>query len=103
MKSNLEKIMKDKKITIRALEQLSEVNNVTILKARKDAEISRCTLATLEKLAMALDVSVHDLFDDENSSVRPTGSESEAPIVQQVKNLEKRIDKIESKLSFLSS
>jgi DNA-binding Xre family transcriptional regulator len=95
--------MKDKNMTIRALEQLSDVNNVTILKARKDAEISRCTLATLEKLAMALDVSVHDLFDDENSSVRPTGSESEAPIVQQVKNLENRIDKIESKLNSLSS
>jgi DNA-binding Xre family transcriptional regulator len=103
MKSNIEYIMKNKKITIRQLEHDSGLNNVTILRARKDDMIERCTLGTLVKIADALEVPVHDLFDDENSSVRPTGSESEAPIVQQVKNLENRIEKIESKLQLLSS
>jgi DNA-binding Xre family transcriptional regulator len=102
MKSNLEKIMKDKKKTIRALEQLSEVNNVTILKARKDAEISRCTLATLEKLAIALDVSVHDLFDDGHHHRLAPQMETQ-PTTTRIDELEKRIEKIESKLTFLSS
>jgi DNA-binding Xre family transcriptional regulator len=101
MKSNLERIMKDKNMTIRALEQLSEVNNVTILKARKDAEISRCTLATLEKLAMALDVSVHDLFDDGHSHWLAPQMETQPST--RIDELAKRIDKIESKLQLLSS
>jgi DNA-binding Xre family transcriptional regulator len=101
MKSNLERIMKDKKMTIRALEQLSEVNNVTILKARKDTEISRCTLATLEKLAMALDVSVHDLFDDGHSHQLTPQMENQPSI--RLDELEKRIEKIESKLKLLSA
>jgi transcriptional regulator with XRE-family HTH domain len=103
MKSNVEYIMKKKKITIRQLEHDSGLNNVTILRARKDDMVERCTLGTLVKIADALGVPVYDLFDDENGSVRPTGSESEAPIVQQMKNLEERIDKIESKLQLLSS
>jgi DNA-binding Xre family transcriptional regulator len=93
--------MKDKNMTIRALEQLSDVNNVTILKARKDAEISRCTLATLEKLAMALDVSVHDLFDDGHH--HRLAPQMETQPSTRIDELEKRIDKIESKLQLLSS
>ncbi|MGX9366246.1 helix-turn-helix domain-containing protein [Desulfoplanes sp. PS50] len=101
MKSNLERIMKDKNMTIRALEQLSEVNNVTILKARKDVEISRCTLATLEKLAMALDVSVHDLFDDGHH--HRLAPQMETQPSTRIDELAKRIDKIESKLQHLPS
>lgn len=103
MKSNLEKIMTERGLTIRALEQRSAVNNVTILKARKDAEISRCTLATLEKIADALDISVHDLFDDEKGLPRAVEEGPEDSTVQQIKNLEKRIETIESKLKLLSS
>ena len=101
MKSNLERIMKDKKMTIRALEQRAEVNNVTILKARKDSEIARCTLATLEKLADALGVSVHDLFNDEKSSTAQPPQQDDSSI--RFENLEKRIEAIESKLKLLSS
>ena len=64
MKSNLVAIMKDKNITIRALEELSKVNNVTICRARRDDMIGKCSLDTLDRIARALEVSVHDLFDD---------------------------------------
>ncbi|GAU07598.1 helix-turn-helix domain-containing protein [Desulfoplanes formicivorans] len=97
LKSKLEHLMKAKGMTIRALEQRSGVNNVTILKARKDSEISRCTLATLEKLAHALDVSVHDLFDDEKPLV------ADEDITIRFENIEKRIQSIESKLKLFSS
>lgn len=72
MKSNLPSIMKGKKVTIRALEEMSGVNNVTICRARKSEKddekktgnICNCTLGTLDRIARALGVSVHDLFDD---------------------------------------
>ena len=65
MKSNVSSVMKEKKMTIRALEAASGVNNVTILRARKDDMIEKCTLGTLGKIARALGVSVHDLFTDD--------------------------------------
>jgi DNA-binding Xre family transcriptional regulator len=101
MKSNLEKLMKARKMTIKTLEKLSNVNNVTISKARKDDEISRCTLATLAKIAEALEVSVHELFDDNLSlSEKPLADDT---IATRFENIENRIKAIESKLQLLSS
>ena len=101
MKSNLEKIMKTRGMTIKTLEHLAKVNNVTILKARKDDDIQRCSLATLVKIAEALEISVHDLFDDEISiSQKPIADDT---ISSRFENIEKRIEKIESKLKLLSS
>lgn len=56
--------MTEKKVTIRQLEKDSGLNNVTILRARKDETIIKCTLETLQKIAHALDVKVKDLFDE---------------------------------------
>ncbi len=62
MKSRLEQVMKDKGVTIRELEKLSGVTTVTIVRARKDGLIGRCSLDTIQKLATALGCSVYDLF-----------------------------------------
>lgn len=64
MKSNLTRLMKDKKITIRALEEISGINNVTICRARTDDKIGRCSLDTLARIAHALNVRVCDLFEE---------------------------------------
>jgi DNA-binding Xre family transcriptional regulator len=66
MKSNIKHIMNKKNVTIRGLETSSGVTNVTILKARKDETIIKCTLETLAKIAAALDVPVKDLFSEDN-------------------------------------
>lgn len=71
MKSKLEQVMKDKGVTIRLLEQLSGVTSVTIVRARKDELIAKCSLETLQKLAVALGCSVHDLFDDDPDQPGP--------------------------------
>ena len=59
--SNLGKIMKSKKMTYEELQYKSKVAPDTVARAR-DERIATCKLATLEKLADALEVDVHDLF-----------------------------------------
>ena len=53
--------MKNKNLTYEDLQFLSKVAPDTIARAR-DGRIATCKLATLEKLAMALDVDIHQLF-----------------------------------------
>lgn len=56
--------MREKKISINRLIELSGVSNHTIVRARKTS-IRECTLATLEKIANALGCKVKDLFEQE--------------------------------------
>lgn len=78
MKSFVKPIMKAKKVTIRALMDETGFANKTILSARRstddwkhdlaketDPTICSCTLGTLDRIARALGVSIHDLFSDQ--------------------------------------
>ena len=62
IKSNLISIMEKKSIGYEELQYLSNTSPDTVAIARDD-RISSCQLKTLEKIANALDVSVHDLFE----------------------------------------
>ena len=57
VKSNLAKLMKEKKLTYRRLAELSGVAGETI-------NIYECKLSTLDALAKVLDVNIKDLFDE---------------------------------------
>jgi len=59
--SNLRKIMKRKRVTYEELQFRSKVAPDTVARAC-DERIASCKLATLEKLAVALDVDVNQLF-----------------------------------------
>ena len=59
--SNLNELMKRKKLTYEDLQFLSKVAPDTVARAR-DERIVTCKLLTLEKLAKALDVDVSELF-----------------------------------------
>jgi len=60
--SNLSILMKAKKMTYEELQFRSKVAPDTIARA-KDERIATVKLLTLEKLAVALGVDVHDLFE----------------------------------------
>jgi len=60
--SNLGKIMTAKGVTYEDLQFAANTTPRTIARAR-DERIAGCTLATLAKIAKALDVDVHSLFD----------------------------------------
>lgn len=62
--SNLKYLMREKKISINKLIELSGVSNHTIVRARRTS-ICECTLVTLEKIANALGCKVKDLFEQE--------------------------------------
>ena len=64
VKSNLAKLMKEKKLTYRRLAELSGVAGETINRARGTL-IYECKLSTLDALAKVLDVNIKDLFDDD--------------------------------------
>lgn len=72
MKSRVKEIMEAKGATIRTLMEQTGFANKTILSARRgtgdlkaeNGNICKCTLGTLDRIAQALGVSVHDLFDD---------------------------------------
>lgn len=102
MISHLERIMNEKKTTIRQLGEDSGVNNVTIMRARKDDMIERCTLGKLRQIAEALEISIHDLFDEDASSTQPV-TENDDAMALQLENHEKRIAELEAKLKILSS
>lgn len=59
--SNLSKIMEERGMTYEELQHRSKVAPDTVARAR-DSRIATCKLLTLEKLAMALNVEVYDLF-----------------------------------------
>lgn len=59
--SNLGKIMEEKGLTYEELQFQSKVAPDTVARAR-DERIATCKLLTLEKLAIALDVEIGDLF-----------------------------------------
>lgn len=59
--SNLKEIMKKKRVTYEELQFRSKVAPDTVARAC-DERIASCKLATLEKLAVALDVEVTQLF-----------------------------------------
>lgn len=103
MISHLEKIMHDKKITIRQLGEDSGLNGVTIMRARKSDMIERCTLGKLRQLAEALNVSIHDLFDEESTVAPEPIAENENVVALKLLDHEKRIAELEDKLKILSS
>jgi DNA-binding Xre family transcriptional regulator len=55
-------LMEKKDMTYEELQFRSKVAPDTVARA-KDERISTCKLFTLEKLAIALDVEVHELFE----------------------------------------
>jgi len=57
--------MKEKNMTYEELQFLSNVAPDTVARAR-DERIATCKLLTLEKLAKALGVHVHALFDHDD-------------------------------------
>ena len=63
--SNLKKLMKEKKITMKQLEDMNGMSPSTINKARQDDGIAECRLSTLGRIATALGVPVKTLFDGE--------------------------------------
>ena len=67
--SNLSRLMKDKGLTYEELQYLSNVAPDTVARAR-DERIATCKLFTLEKLAVALNVEVNDLYKWENPQRR---------------------------------
>lgn len=60
--SNLQKIMENREVSYEELQFLSKTAPDTIARAR-DHRIASCQLKTLEKIALALGVSIHELFD----------------------------------------
>lgn len=61
-RSNLSKIMLEKKITYDDLQFAAKITRQTVARAR-DERIATCTLATLGKIAKVLNVDVCSLFD----------------------------------------
>ena len=76
--SNLGTIMKKKNIPYEDLQLISQVAPDTIARAR-DGRIATCKLATLEKLATALDVNVCQLFRHVSSPEDHAGRNSCRP------------------------
>ncbi len=64
IRSNLARIMKEKQITYRRLNEISGLAGETINRAR-GRQITECKLSTLATLAGALEVGIKDLFDEE--------------------------------------
>ncbi len=60
--SNLSELMRKRKLTYEELQFRSKVAPDTIARV-KDERIATVKLLTLEKLATALEVDVHDLFE----------------------------------------
>ena len=61
--SNIKKIMKEKKLTIRQLESETGMSTRTLNKARSNDGISECRLSTLARIADALGVDVKEAFE----------------------------------------
>lgn len=63
MNSQLKEIMKARKISTRKLSSLTGLSLATIVKAG-DTRVATCSLASLKKIASALQVQVCDLIDE---------------------------------------
>ena len=63
--SNLKNLMKEKKITMKQLEDMTGMSPSTINKARQDDGIAECRLSTLGRIATARGVPIKKLFDGE--------------------------------------
>lgn len=61
--SNVKKIMEERRVTIRAMNEATGLSLETIARARKD-RINLCRLNTLETMAEFLGCKVKDLFDE---------------------------------------
>ena len=64
VKSNVKQLMKAKGEKIRQLVERIDISRQTLMRARDDATVGSCSVDTLCKIAVALDVSVKDLFDE---------------------------------------
>ena len=62
-KSNLSKIMHNKRVTYEVLQGLAQIGSQSVARAC-DERIETCTLQLLGKIADALNVQVKDLFDE---------------------------------------
>lgn len=62
--SNLKRIMEEKKLSVRALSQMANLAQGSILRARSDELIGRCSLETLEAIAAVLGVKISDLYNE---------------------------------------
>ncbi len=62
MRSNLIQIMTEKGLTIRELVEQTGISSATIQKAR-DHRIVNCRLATLDKIARTLGISLSDVIE----------------------------------------
>lgn len=74
--SNISRLMKEKKITIRGLCTSSKVAHATIVRARGPL-IAECRLSTLVAIAAALGVTTKDLYTEEPDTKK--GSSKEPP------------------------
>ncbi|GAB1254913.1 helix-turn-helix domain-containing protein [Desulfovibrio falkowii] len=63
LRSNLKKIMNEKKVTYKELEARTGLSSQTITRARNHL-IIECRMSTLLNIAQALDVKVKDLFSE---------------------------------------
>lgn len=63
-KSNIKKIMNEKKVTIRDAVEVSGLSSATIHKLRDDEGIAECRLSTLAKIGSALGVKTKRLYDE---------------------------------------
>lgn len=70
--SNLGKIMEERGLTYEELQFRSKVAPDTVARA-KDERIATCKLFTLEKLAVALNVEVDELFEWERPKQKDIG------------------------------
>ena len=64
LKSNVKKIMKKKKITIRDAVAQAGLSSSTVHKLRDDEGIAESRLSTLGRIAEALDVPIKELFEE---------------------------------------
>lgn len=62
--SNLPKLMKEKKVTARAIIATTGLSSTTLTKARSDTGIAECRLSTLARIAGALNVGTKDLYTE---------------------------------------
>jgi len=59
-KSNLAKIMKNKKLTVRKVAEKANISPVTVIKARNNIE--DCMVSSLMKISKALNIDICDIF-----------------------------------------
>ena len=62
--SNLAKLMKERKMTARAIIALAGLSPTTLTKARTDSGIAECRLSTLKRIALVLGVSTKELYEE---------------------------------------